>query len=132
MQNSFSPTSRKLKKINYINYDYKSGIFTKIKKNFYSIFYSNVRVGFQFSLIGNKSFIPPHCDTVNKLLSLMIYFPETNVKADYNKLAYEYKFNDIDGGELNLSKFRNKVIIKGKLGNFLLEQIFFVATIKTS
>ena len=41
----------------------------------------------------------------------MISFLETNVKADYNKLAYEYKFNDIDGGELNLNKFRNKVIV---------------------
>ena len=75
---------RKLKNINYINYDYKSDIFTKIKKKIYSIFYSNVRVGFQFSLIGNNCFIPPHCDTVNKLLSLMIYFPDQD-ESDNNQ-----------------------------------------------
>ena len=36
---------------------------------------------------------------------------ETSVKADYSKLAYDYKFNDIDGSELNLNKFKNKVIV---------------------
>ena len=73
---------KKLKKINYIDYDYESSIFTKVKKKFYSIFYSNVRIGFQFSLIGNNCFIPPHSDTVNKLLSLMIYFPDQTENGD--------------------------------------------------
>mgnify|MGYP000862493991 CR=1 FL=1 len=41
----------------------------------------------------------------------MISFLGTNIKADYSKLAYEYKFNDLDGSELNLNKFKNKVIV---------------------
>ena len=41
----------------------------------------------------------------------MFSFLGTNIKADYSKLAYDYKFNDIDGSELNLNKFKNKVIV---------------------
>ena len=41
----------------------------------------------------------------------MFSFLETNIKADYSKLAYDYKFNDIDGNDLNLNKFKNKVIV---------------------
>ena len=41
----------------------------------------------------------------------MISFLGTIIKADYSKLAYDYKFNDIDGSELNLNKFKNKVIV---------------------
>ena len=41
----------------------------------------------------------------------MFSFLGTNIKADYSKLAYDYKFNDIDGNDLNLNKFKNKVIV---------------------
>ena len=41
----------------------------------------------------------------------MISFWGTNIKADYSKLAYDYKFNDLDGSELNLNEFKNKVIV---------------------
>ena len=41
----------------------------------------------------------------------MISFLGTNIKADYNTLAYDYKFNDIDGNVLNLNKFKNNVIV---------------------
>ena len=41
----------------------------------------------------------------------MFSFLETNIKADYSKLAYDYKFNDIDGNDLNLNKFKNQVIV---------------------
>ena len=41
----------------------------------------------------------------------MISFLGTNIKANYIKLAYDYKFNDLDGSELNLNKFKNKVIV---------------------
>ena len=41
----------------------------------------------------------------------MMSFLGTNIKADYSKLAYDYKFNDLDGSELNLNKFKNKVIV---------------------
>ena len=41
----------------------------------------------------------------------MISFLDTNVKADYSTLAYDFKFNDLDGSELNLNEFKDKVII---------------------
>ena len=41
----------------------------------------------------------------------MISFLGSNTKADYNKLAYDYKFNDLDGSELSLNDFKNKVIV---------------------
>ena len=41
----------------------------------------------------------------------MFSFLGNNIKADYSKLAYDYKFNDIDGNDLNLNKFKNKVIV---------------------
>jgi len=31
--------------------------------------------------------------------------------ANYDKLAYDYSFNDLDGENLNLSSFKNKVIV---------------------
>ena len=42
---------------------------------------------------------------------IMISFFNTNTKADYNTLAYDFKFKDLDGSELNLNEFKNKVII---------------------
>jgi glutathione peroxidase len=31
--------------------------------------------------------------------------------ADYSKLAYDFKFNSIDGGQINLDNYREKVIV---------------------
>ena len=42
---------------------------------------------------------------------IMISFLDTHGEADYNKLAYNFKFNDLDGSELNLNEFKNKVIV---------------------
>ena len=41
----------------------------------------------------------------------MIFFSGKNINADYNKLAYEFKFNDLDGSELSLNNFKGKVIV---------------------
>ena len=41
----------------------------------------------------------------------MISFLGINVKANYKKLAYDYKFNDLDGIEINLNEFKSKVIV---------------------
>ena len=41
----------------------------------------------------------------------MIFFSTTNTKAEYSKLAYAFKFNDLDGQELNLNTFKNKVLV---------------------
>ena len=45
------------------------------------------------------------------LLIIMISFFNNNVSADYEKLAYDFKFNDLDGSPLNLSEYKGKVII---------------------
>ncbi len=35
----------------------------------------------------------------------------TKVSANYSSLAYEYKFNNIDGNNINLNDYKNKVIV---------------------
>ena len=42
---------------------------------------------------------------------LMILFSGDNIKADYLKLAYDFKFKDLDGSELSLDEFKDKVIV---------------------
>ena len=34
-----------------------------------------------------------------------------NTRVNYSKLAYDYRFNDLEGGEINLNEFKNKVIV---------------------
>ena len=41
----------------------------------------------------------------------MISLFGNNVNANYDKLAYDFKFTDLDGSPLNLSDFKNKVIV---------------------
>ena len=36
---------------------------------------------------------------------------QTNLNANYDKLAYDFNFLDLDGSNLNLSEYENKVII---------------------
>ena len=38
-------------------------------------------------------------------------FFTTNATGNYEKLAYDFNFNDLDGSPLNLSEYKNKVII---------------------
>jgi len=45
------------------------------------------------------------------LLIIMISFLENNVNAKYEKLAYDFKFKDLDGSPLNLSEYKDKVIV---------------------
>ena len=45
------------------------------------------------------------------LLITMISFLGNNVLADYEKLAYDFKFTDLDGTTLNLSEYKNKIIV---------------------
>jgi len=40
----------------------------------------------------------------------MLFF-ENNVSAKYEKLAYDFQFKDLDGSTLNLSEYKNKVIV---------------------
>ena len=41
----------------------------------------------------------------------MFPFSGNAASADYEKLAYDFNFNDIDGSALKLSEFRGKVIV---------------------
>ena len=45
------------------------------------------------------------------LLFVMMSFSGNNVNADYEKLAYDFNFKDLDGSPLNLSEYRGKVIV---------------------
>jgi glutathione peroxidase len=38
-------------------------------------------------------------------------FFTTNATSNYDKLAYDFNFNDLDGSPLKLSEYKNKVII---------------------
>ncbi len=40
----------------------------------------------------------------------MIFF-QTNIQANYDKLAYDFSFRDLDGSELKLSEYKNKIIV---------------------
>ena len=45
------------------------------------------------------------------LLIMIMSFFTTNATSNYDKLAYDFNFNDLDGSPLNLSEYKNKVII---------------------
>ena len=45
------------------------------------------------------------------LIVFMISFFNTNVSGNYENLAYDFEFKNLNGGVLSLSKFKNKIII---------------------
>ena len=45
------------------------------------------------------------------LTIIMISFFTSNLSANYDKLAYDFSFKDLDGSNLNLNEFKNKVIV---------------------
>ena len=45
------------------------------------------------------------------ILLTMISFIGNKLSADYEKLAYDFQFNDLDGSALSLSDYKDKVII---------------------
>ena len=45
------------------------------------------------------------------ILIIMISFIGDKVTANYEKLAYDFKFKDLDGSTLDLSEYRGKVIV---------------------
>ena len=42
---------------------------------------------------------------------MIISLFSTNVSSNYDKLAYDFNFNDLDGSTLNLAEYKGKVII---------------------
>jgi glutathione peroxidase len=49
--------------------------------------------------------------TVFSLVLLFMIFFNNNLSAKYEKLAYDFAFKDLDGSILNLSDYKNKVIL---------------------
>ncbi len=45
------------------------------------------------------------------LIILIMSLFSQNISANYEKLAYDFNFNDLDGSPLNLSEYKNKVIV---------------------
>jgi len=45
------------------------------------------------------------------LLAFFMSLFTTNINANYSQLAYDFKFNDLDGSIINLSDYKNKVIV---------------------
>jgi glutathione peroxidase len=45
------------------------------------------------------------------IIVVMIFFFGNNINADYKKLAYDFKFKDLDGSILSLSEYKNKIMI---------------------
>jgi len=45
------------------------------------------------------------------LLFIMISFLGNSVSANYEKLAYDFRFKDLDGSTLSLSEYKGKVIV---------------------
>jgi len=42
---------------------------------------------------------------------IMFTFFSTSLNGSYKKLAYDFSFNDLDGTEMKLSQFKNKVLL---------------------
>ena len=45
------------------------------------------------------------------IIIIMISFFSEKTTADYEKLAYDFKFNDLDGSPLSLSEYKGKIIV---------------------
>ena len=70
--------------------------------------FDTIRIGFEFSIMKKNCYIPPHCDTENKLLSLMIYFPKNNVE-DYLDLGTNFYSKKTDS-ETNMDVWKSEYL----------------------
>ena len=67
--------------------------FKEFKKN---IFFNDVSVGFQISYIENGGKIVPHTDSISKLLSLMVYFPDNSEENEEDFGTVFYRYNKVN------------------------------------
>ena len=91
--------------------------FSFLKK----FFYNKIKISVQISYIKNNGFILPHVDNKSKLLSMMIYFPETDKREekDLGTNFYSYKKPNfinkhIDGSDLENFKENSELIYKSR------------------
>ncbi len=87
--------------------------------SFLDFLFSKISVSYDFSFIKNNGGIYPHVDALRKYLSLMLYFPDDDLKEksygttfwDSNDQNYNNTFI-INPNELNEFKSTNKIIYK--------------------
>ena len=77
--------------------------------------YKSIRLGFEFSIIKKNCFIPPHCDTENKLLSLMLYFPLNN--SEYENLGTNF-YMEKRSSTMNMDIWESKYLNKESFKEF--------------
>lgn len=99
--------NRKNIKDYYFIKNFNNNFYQKITNRLFKLLnYNSVRLGFEFSIIKKNCFIPPHCDTENKLLSLMIYFPpeeDNTISEKYENIGTNfYKFFNSKGKKLDI------------------------------
>ena len=118
--------NRKNFKNYFLNKEYSQNIFRKVLIKFLKqINLSSLRLGFEFSIIKNNCFIPPHCDTENKLISLMIYFPDDEENLiDFGTNFYSKKNNLIESMDKWESKYLDEENIKKFHDNY---EIFYIS-----
>ncbi len=109
------PELKKIKnRSNFKNYYFNKRHSVSYYNRFYKkilkiINYNSIRLGFEFSIIKKDCFIPPHCDTENKLLSLMIYFPQN--EKEYKSLGTNF-YSKKEDSKLNLDIWESKYLEK--------------------
>ena len=100
----------------YFNKKYTKSFYNRLYKKILKIInYNSIRLGFEFSIIKKDCFIPPHCDTENKLLSLMIYFPLDG--KEYENLGTNF-YSKKEGSKLNFDTWESKYLDKEKFKAF--------------
>ena len=52
------------------------------EKNYKDLFFQKIKIKIQYSIIKNGGSIVPHTDSIDKLLSLMLYFPDNSNKIN--------------------------------------------------
>jgi len=109
------PQRKKIKNIKFINQwnlDYKLKIYKRILNLIGTRF---VKILFEFSRMRNNSFIPPHCETKDKICALLIYFPAKNVSEfDKNRLGTNFYKRSKD----NLDVWDSVILGESETKNF--------------
>ncbi len=111
---------KKVKSIDFklnANSNFLKRVIRKIKR-FLGIY--EVRLAFEFSLMKNGDFIPPHNDTENKLVSLMIYFPDETQKKEKDLGTNFYKSD-----KKNLNIWRGDMMDKEESDQFYQDHSVF-------
>lgn len=90
---------------------YSNNIYFKLHKKLLSLINRQIiRLGFEFSIIKKNCYIPPHCDTENKLLSLMLYFPPEKKISLLNEDLGTNFYKKKDGSTKNFDIWKSKYL----------------------